>query len=437
MRKILVTGGPVHAQLDAVKFITNRFKGGLMAQLAQNLAASRDCEVTYLTAKGLAAPDSDLYRNVRVLTHEGYFDYRDKVLALAPDSTDVILGAAVANLVPQQPWKGKFPSHDYKEGEVVNIPFIVAPRVITQVKQVAPHVNLFGFKLLSDVPPDELVNAAYGIVRDAHATAVIANDTRDLLRKRVVTRERGVHDFMVGQDLAFENFLWQLMEDQHYRTQLGAVAPATGSEALRAHLRRTQEESPGLFVQSPDGLLFGTVALRAAEGGFWTTGRGKQELDDVVYVREVDHAARIVHSAGRKATLNAPLLAELFARMPALHAIVHGHVQKAGLPTLPYAQPGTVRDSLRKVAGSFNIQGHGCFLLYDKAGQLLRWSLLREPGPVPEAEWPALERELRSLTPLTRRCGFHVTEETYALDGGELDVDRDGDAVLGMTWRLA
>jgi phosphopantothenoylcysteine synthetase/decarboxylase len=31
--KILITGGPVHAYLDPVKIITNKFKGGLMAEL--------------------------------------------------------------------------------------------------------------------------------------------------------------------------------------------------------------------------------------------------------------------------------------------------------------------------------------------------------------------------------------------------------------------
>ena len=43
--KILITGGPVHAKLDAVKFVTNRFKGGLIADLADNM--SNHAKVTY------------------------------------------------------------------------------------------------------------------------------------------------------------------------------------------------------------------------------------------------------------------------------------------------------------------------------------------------------------------------------------------------------
>lgn len=37
MKKILITGGPVHANLDAVKIITNRFRGGRMVDLAIKL----------------------------------------------------------------------------------------------------------------------------------------------------------------------------------------------------------------------------------------------------------------------------------------------------------------------------------------------------------------------------------------------------------------
>ena len=37
MKRILVTGGPVHAFLDDVKIITNSFKGGLMARLVTDL----------------------------------------------------------------------------------------------------------------------------------------------------------------------------------------------------------------------------------------------------------------------------------------------------------------------------------------------------------------------------------------------------------------
>ena len=36
-KTILITGGPVHAHIDAVKIVTNNFKGGRMAQFADDV----------------------------------------------------------------------------------------------------------------------------------------------------------------------------------------------------------------------------------------------------------------------------------------------------------------------------------------------------------------------------------------------------------------
>lgn len=369
MRKILITGGPVHAHLDAVKIVTNRFRGGLMSQLATRLASEYDCQVVYLTAPGATKPTPA--DNLLVLEHKGFFDYRDKVLGLAQSATDVILGAAVANLIPANPWKGKFPSHDYAEGDVVPIDFLVTPRVITDVKRHAPNVNLFGFKLLAGAPHEELLRAAWETLVSSRATAVVANDAADLQTKYVRTKEGAVHQ-MANDALA--PFLWSMMLDEHYRSCVAEPASSGDSTAereLEALLARFQAERPELFVATPEGLVFGTAAVRDAAGGFWTTGRGKRELQERVRVVRVDHQARTVHAERTRASLNAPLLDTVFSTLPRVQAIVHGHMQDAALPTLDYAQPGTVADSRRAVHGSFNIAQHGCFYLLDAQGALI------------------------------------------------------------------
>ena len=364
-KRILITGGPVHAYLDAVKLVTNKFKGGLMAQLAYDFAEGFECSVTYLCAKGLTKQ----HPRLTVLEHDGFHDYREQVSELAKTHTDVILGAAVANLIPANPWKGKFPSHDYQPGDIVKVDFMVAPRIIEDVKKAAPHVNLFGFKLLSGVPHEELVRAAYGIVQEAHATAVIANDATNLQQKFIVTKERAVHP--VGND-DLASYLWLLMSDEYYRTE---VAPAVGLTAeegvFRSLVGHWSSHMPELFTEVEGGLLFGTIAMRSNQGGFWTTARGKKELDGAVHVTEVDHDKRVVHTVGAKATLNAPLLDLIFWANPDVATIIHSHDQVIGLPTHPYAPPGSVRDTRRDITESFNIEEHGAFLLFDTAGNQL------------------------------------------------------------------
>lgn len=368
MRKILITGGPVHAHLDDVKIVTNRFRGGLMAALAEELANNYDCQITYLTAPGAAIPGDPGNDAITVVRHQGFYDYQAKVLELAPQHTDVILGAAVANLIPKNPIKGKFPSHNYKEGDTVSIDFVVTPRVITQVKAIAPAVNLFGFKLLSGASHEELMTAAWHTLMDSKALAVIANDAADLQAIHAITKEGGRHP-MQRADLA--GFLWSLMNEQFYRTAV--AAPACDAQRALERLQvliaeyRTREN---FFVETPDGMVFGTVAVKDKDGGFWTTGRGKRELSTHCYVRDVEHAKRVVYADG-KASLNAPLLHHLLYGPTNAAAVVHGHFQQPALPTLPYATPGTVRDSLREVTGSFNVANHGCFLLLDEENRII------------------------------------------------------------------
>lgn len=362
MKKVLITGGPVHAHLDAVKIITNRFKGGLMVDLAQHLKAL-GADVTYLYAPkaGALSPGA----GIATVEHQGFDDYRKKVLALAPQMDGVVLGAAVANLIPVKPWKGKFPSHDYKPGDEIPIPFMIAPRIIDGVKAVAPKAHLFGFKLLEGVPHEDLICAAYGIVLEAKATAVIANDATNLQTVFPVTKERGVHP-MARDNLA--SWIREMLYDEYYSSQsYGSVeappqAVSRVKELIDAHKHR--------FTHTESGLIFGTVAVRA-DYGFVTTGRGKRELDSIAYVLSVDHSKRHVHVAGgAKASLNAPLLATMFANQNVAE-IVHFHEQVPGLPTYTYAPPGSWRDTLRPNHTSFNIKEHGCMLLFDAHGRQL------------------------------------------------------------------
>lgn len=361
MKKILVTGGPVHAYLDDVKLITNRFKGGMMSLLAEMLCA-KDTEVTYLCAPSVGAERPHERDGLKVITHTGFDDYRSQVLALAPTMDAVVLGAAVANLIPAKRIVGKFPSHNYKPGDIVPLEFMIAPRIIDDVKRVAPNTHLFGFKLLSGVPHEELIDAAYDIVLEAKATAVFANDAEKLEQKFAVTKERGVHP-MNYRNVA--RWIVEMINDEYYSTTFVRRAPLThrAEERVRALIAEYSDR----FTRTKQGLIFGTVAIRYRDG-FITTGRGKRELDSLAHVVHVDHETRVVFTANEaRASLNAPLLACLFENED-VETIVHFHDQVPGLVNEPYAPPGTRRDSRRTNTRSFNITEHGCVLLFDREG---------------------------------------------------------------------
>lgn len=353
---ILVTGGPVHANLDAVKIITNKFRGSLMASLAGDLHDMSSCpKVKYLTSKSSYRP-----QDCDVVFHDGINDYMNKVLELAPQMDAVVLGAAVANLIPLNPIEGKFPSHNFKPGDIIPIDFTIAPRVIDEVKKNAPKTNLFGFKLLSGVPLDELITAAYGVLLESKATAIFANDATDLNVVYMVTKERAVHQ--MPRNLIASQVM-ELAKDEYYKTIVDYSVHYAKSDKLERLVKYYNRD----FLQTPEGYVFGTVAVRDDRdqynlGGFWTTCRGKRELSDQAYVLKVDHVRRIVH-ASTKASLNAPLLDNLFKCNPDVNVIVHTHTENPKWPRYDYAPSGTVRDSNRMIYRSFNIKNHGSFEL--------------------------------------------------------------------------
>jgi len=391
MKRILVTGGPVHAYLDPVKIITNRFKGGMMAEIADRLLMKGgDVEVFYLTAKGAKQPDCgaverpDSPRNdyVKIIHHDGLPDYRAKVRTLALDMDAVMLGAAVANLIPEKPFEQKFPSHNYEVGDTIPINFTIAPRIIDEVKSVMkPGAHLFGFKLLAGQSHDELIRAAYEVLLASKATCVFANDasTRDsLMTKYAVMKDKSVHEMEL---VNVAEFILRLMDDEYYETfrvnEIGHLSVFQAEDEARNACKALVEEHGEEFVEVERGYRFGTVAVRMSNGcgkdnSFVTTGRGKQELDSFAKVISVNHDSLQI-TATNKATLNAPLLHWIFSQYPEVHSILHFHRQEEGLPVYPYAPPGTKRDSVRGLpCKSFNIEGHGCFLLRNEKGEVIR-----------------------------------------------------------------
>jgi phosphopantothenate---cysteine ligase (CTP) len=365
MKKILITGGPVYAYLDDVKIITNKFKGGLMLNMAKDFVTKYDdVEVIYMGSKTTTPNDYLGTPKFNIITHDGFQDYMDKVISMAADYDAVILGAAVANLIPFKKIEGKFPSHNYKPGELVPLIFQIAPRIIDMVKAVAPKTHLFGFKLLSDVPREELIKAAYGVLLDSHATTVFANNSNNLGTVYAVTKEGT--NLKIKRDNIID-WVYEHLNDEYYQTMLNSITTDT-PDALIADTKEKFKIilDRCIFKPTEKGLLLGTAAMRCGEG-FLTTMRGKKDINDIVYVTGVDHENLKVHVYGnKKATLNAPLLDYIFKNNPEVQVIVHEHtlIKKQGVPLLSYAPAGTKRDSIRNseyIKGTFNIHGHGSF----------------------------------------------------------------------------
>jgi len=375
--KILVTGGPVAGRLDAVKIITNEFRGGRMAALAERLACQRNVKVTYLAHKHSSLPSWS--ERLCLCHHNGFEDYMAKVLELAPQYDAVVLGAAVCNLIPSNPWEGKFPSHNYKPGDKISIDFEIAPRIIDKVKESAPKTQLFGFKLLANVDHNELIDAAYGVLVESRAICVFANTRGELYKKYAVMKDLSVHEL---NESNYHEWILDLLDDDYYHSVVVRNEQSIFKQnpLSRVVLEETEPVANKLVLRYSDkfkeshGFMFGTIAVRSSvHGSFITTKRLKRKEGGVwkwdwVVVKSVDNIKKGVYVYKEKATLNASLLNRIFELNNDVKAIIHYHCNEyPGLVVLPYAPPGTARDVTGRnpedLRHDFAIEGHGVYKL--------------------------------------------------------------------------
>jgi phosphopantothenoylcysteine decarboxylase/phosphopantothenate--cysteine ligase len=106
-RRILITAGPTHEPLDAVRFIGNRSSGRMGMALASE-ALARGAEVHLVLGPGTAAPPPDVVV-VHVTTAE---EMRAAVLREAPEADAVVMAAAVADFRPDREAPGKLKKQD-------------------------------------------------------------------------------------------------------------------------------------------------------------------------------------------------------------------------------------------------------------------------------------------------------------------------------------
>jgi hypothetical protein len=305
-KKVLISVGPIPAKLDSVKFVTNRFKGGLALKSAQYLAdAGNDVVI-------VAWKFTELDTQLPVIRIDDVIDYYNKVLEYQADA--YILAAAVANLMPSNPYEGKFPSHKYQVGEKFNIEFEIAPRVIDEIKNKYPRSTLIAYKLY-DSNDEELIAAGKKTLFDSTANVVFANHPKWAKEKKIVLTQDGAIF-----ECSFEEhcqLMHKLINEEFYSTTLTnqAETKLLDDERLIVDTYPTFEK---------DGRTYGTFAIKRPNS-FITTTRGKKDGKDAVSeVFNVNHSTKQI-SASKKATLNAPLLAKMFELNPTFSILLHGH----------------------------------------------------------------------------------------------------------------
>jgi hypothetical protein len=324
---ILFTVGPIPAKLDAVKYITNRFKGGLALKTAEQLNVLGN-KVVIVKWK-----HTELNTNLETINIDDVLDYYKKVSDFDADA--YVLAAAVANLMPVDPFEGKFPSHKYNVGDQFDIKFCIAPRVIDALKSLHSKSCLIGYKLF-DGTTEELIDAAKKTLHESKANLVFANHPSWAKDKKIaLTTDGSVFEVSFDEHVSLID---KLVKEKWFSTQ--------ACDKLQYCMTA---EDLWLTNNYPLVGVYGTFAIRKGDG-FVTTTRGKYGgIKSLSYVEHVNFDSRVVYS-DVKATLNASLLGKIFYLNPQLNYLVHGHRLIGKQITSAYQFPGTQGDLINAEA---------------------------------------------------------------------------------------
>jgi len=292
-KKVVISCGPIPARLDSVKYLTNRFKGGLAIKTAEYLIDKGYC-VTVVAWKYSEIPNRIKLKAVKAILVNDVFEYFQWFSDNAENYDAFVMAAAVANLTPVNPWEGKFPSHNYKPGDEFDIKFTIVPRAIDIIKKRNPRACVIGYKLFDASTDEELINIARHTLADAKANIIFANTPATAkTRKMAVMPDNSVVACTFEEHL---ELIDRAIRAEYFKT---IVSPLTETEKASPEVQ-SAFAIVECFEKTFNG--FGTVAIPAGDYGFVTTARGHK--GSPVLVRVVDYTTKII-DASAKATLNA------------------------------------------------------------------------------------------------------------------------------------
>lgn len=191
--KLLITSGGTSEAIDQVRAITNHASGNLGKIIAEQ-ALKLGHEVTLVTTKQAVKPEPQ--KNLTIIEITNVESLKSTLEPLVKTHHVLIHSMAVSDYTPVymtgleevQSTEDITSLLDKKNAESkisskddYQVLFLKkTPKVISYVKQWNPAIQLIGFKLLVDVPKEELFAVARQSIERNGADYILANDLTDI-----------------------------------------------------------------------------------------------------------------------------------------------------------------------------------------------------------------------------------------------------------------
>ncbi|NLD18877.1 MAG: phosphopantothenate--cysteine ligase [Clostridiales bacterium] len=194
--KIIITAGGTSERIDDVRTITNSSTGRLGHAIGEALLrdyGDRIDRIYYLHGTRAAYVEDD---KVEPRTIGGVMDLQKELdLLLGAEKIDAVIHAmAVSDYMVNEvttldrirgvedvkaDLSGNKISSDIDD---LVIHMKRSPKVISTIKKTRPNTHLVGFKLLSNVPHEELIDIGYRLLKKNDCDFVLANDLKEIGR---------------------------------------------------------------------------------------------------------------------------------------------------------------------------------------------------------------------------------------------------------------
>ena len=191
--KILITSGGTSEKIDQVRSITNHASGNLGKIMAE-LFLKNGHQVTLVTTKSAVKPDAQAGLNIKLVSDVA--SLQETLEPLVKSHQVLIHSMAVSDYTPVymtdlaelQTTKDFSQLLNKKNSEAKissaadnQVLFLKKnPKIISLVKEWNPNIRLIGFKLLVDVPKEELFAVARTSLKNNQAELIVANDLLDI-----------------------------------------------------------------------------------------------------------------------------------------------------------------------------------------------------------------------------------------------------------------
>lgn len=217
--KIIITAGGTSEKIDDVRTITNSSTGRLGYAIGKAFAdkhKDRIEKIYYLHGLRASYPEGDMVEPIAI---GGVMDLKAELeRLLTEEKIDAVIHAmAVSDYIvnevttldrirgTESPDNRADLSGNKISSDIDDLVIHMkrSPKVISTIKKLSPETTLVGFKLLSGVPHDELIDVGKRLMKKNDCDFVMANDLKEIgadFHRGYLIHRDGTYDIMENND---------------------------------------------------------------------------------------------------------------------------------------------------------------------------------------------------------------------------------------------